>query len=180
MLRLLIILVTLVAVERAANACCLGCACTKYKQQQDQDSTVQLPAVGYTHSVRGAVPRWSIDRITKFLTSGTWLPVTPKPPKVEVPREGAQRTTYVPPPPLLFVAADQIKPAFGRELRILVRRIEKQGSAILVEVNDRTFKLAPCAGKRGYTCLVDPGKLQLAPIPPPGDPAVDRFAKPPP
>jgi hypothetical protein len=52
---------------------------------------------------------------------------------------------------------------------ILIRRIEKRGKAILVEVNDRVLELVACAGKdkKGHACLV-PTKLSLARIPRPG------------
>ena len=173
MLRLLIILATLVAVERAASACCLGCACTKYKDQPER--VVEEPALGYTHTVRGGLPKFSEARIAAFLATGTWTPI---PSRLRyTPTEGSP-IRYVRATAIQFTPATNAGKA-SRARPVLIRRIEKSGSAILVEVNERTFKLAACPGKRGYSCLVDPGGLALQPIPPPGAPPADGFAKPP-
>jgi hypothetical protein len=170
MWRVLVILFGLVAVERAADACCLGCPCTKYKDQRP--AVLQQDARAYTHSVKGVVPGFS--KITRFLTTGTW---TPQP--IVYKANDAQPipgTTLVPPPTIRFVTADMADvPSKLPGQIVIVRRIEKHGSAILVEVDDRTFKLAACPKKPGFACLVEPGKLTLREIPPPGD----GFAKPP-
>src|SRR5688572_8661672 len=77
-LRVIAILLALWAAERAAEACCLGGACTKYKQNgQGPQDVIEEPVYGYTHSVAGAIPRWSHARIAKFLSTGTWKPITP-------------------------------------------------------------------------------------------------------
>lgn len=174
MVRVLLVLLALIAAERAADACCLGCACTKYKDQHHKiQPVIQQQARTYVHSTKGAVP--GLSKITAFLTTGTW---TPEP--IVYKSHEAQPTPdarVVPPPTIRFATADKAdQPSTLPGQMVLVRRVEKHGSAILVEVDGRTFKLATCPKKAGYACLVDPGKLTLRPIPPPGD---DRFAKPP-
>jgi hypothetical protein len=175
MWRVLVILLALVAVERAADACCLGCACTKYKDRHLDEKifTVQDVAPGYTRSVRGALPAWSIERITAFLTRGEWKPHPTVLPK------GAARPTNVrvmPAPVIRFLTADTAgEPSDSAAHPVLIRRIEKHGRAILVEVEDRTYKLGACPKKAGFVCLLPPGTLALRPIPPPGS-----FAAPPP
>jgi hypothetical protein len=163
-------LVALLAVERAAEACCLGCACTKYKDRPKPD--VAEPVYGYTRSVAGGIPRWSHARIAKFLATGTWKPITPS--SLANAAKLDPRAHVIPAPAIQFMTADKAGSA-TRAHPVLIRRIEKHGSAILVEADERTFKLAPCPRKRSTTCLVDPGELALAPIPPPD--AGDGFAK---
>jgi hypothetical protein len=164
-------LVALLAVERAAEACCLGCACTKYKDRRQPDVVAEA-VYGYTRSIAGGIPRWSHARIVKFLATGTWKPITPNSLPNAAKLDPSARV--IPARSIQFMTADKA----GRATRanpVLIRRIEKHGSAILVEVDERTFKLAPCPRKRSTTCLVDPGELALAPIPPPD--AGDGFAK---
>jgi hypothetical protein len=183
-LRVIAIVLALLALERVADACCVGCACTKYRQRLhdfDDDVPVTEPVYGYTHSVTGALPRWSAARIAKFLASGTWKPITASSlPKDAVVARLAPSMRVLPAPSIQFMTADKVGKTTVTNT-VLIRRIEKQGRAILVEVDDRTFKLAPCLRKRDTVCLVDPGTLTLAPLPPPGDaPAPnDGFAKPP-
>lgn len=181
MLRIFAIVVALLAVERAADACCLGCACTKYKDREEPHAVAE-PIYGYTHSVAGAIPRWSHARISTFLATGTWKPITPSSAPVDKRRAKlAPNARVIPAPAIQFRTADKAGRAAVAQ-PVLIRRIEKHGSAILVEVNARTFKLAPCPGKRGTTCLVEPGELALAPIPPPGEATApsDGLATPPP
>jgi hypothetical protein len=177
MWRVIVVLLAMLVTERVAEACCLGCACTKYK---DRDGVPEIYVVqdippGYTRSVKGALPAWSIERITKFLTVGTWKPHPTVLPK------GASRPTnvrVVPAPVLRFITAEQAGEEVSKTsgLPVLIRRIEKHGRAILVEVDDRTYKLAACPKQPGFVCLLPPGTLALRPIPPPGD----SFAEPPP
>ncbi|MGE0867565.1 MAG: hypothetical protein AB7P03_03320 [Kofleriaceae bacterium] len=165
-LRIIAILLVLLAAERAAEACCIGCACTKYKNRGlDPAEVTEEPVYGYTHSVAGRIPRWSRARIAGFLATGTWKPITPtsSPNATQL----DPHAHVVPAQPFQFVTAAKAGHA-TRANPVLIRRIEKHGRAILVEVNGRTFKLAPCLGKRGTTCLVHPGELALAPIPAPG------------
>lgn len=176
MWRVLVILLALLAAERVADACCLGCACTKYKDRQLSQPTLQQQASGYAHSAKGVVP--GLSKITSFLTSGTWTPLP-----IVYGKNDAQPTPdalVIPPPTIRFVTADKADaPSKLPGQIVIVRRIEKHGRAILVEVDDRTFKLAMCAApKQRYACLVDPGPLKLREIPPPGDGG--SFAKPPP
>lgn len=174
----LTVLAALAVVERPAEACCVGCPCTKYKDRGKQRILAEQ-VLGYTHSVVGGIPPWSYARIARFLARGTWQPITPRslPTGAQV---VDQDTVVIEAPSIQFITADKAGTK-TRGAAVLIRRIEKQGSAILVEVDDRTFKLAPCPRKRATTCLVDPGNLTLAPVAPPDDPPdpTGGFAKPP-
>lgn len=161
------LLVASIAPERSADACCLGCPCTKYKRQE---RIVELPVTGYTHSIKGAVPRWNLSTIRRALMAGYWSPFKTKATFVapqRAPRKGEPVIIERPASDIRFVAADKVGEAStipGRQ--ILIRRIERHGNAILVEVDDRTWKLAPCPKNTAFACLVDPGELALDPIPP--------------
>jgi hypothetical protein len=183
--RLLLIALALATLERAADACCLGCPCTKY---QPRTETYRQPVYGYTHSVKGALPKWSVERVAAFLARGTWTPITTaprgaaakSPVKPNNDLDGA-RVTYemIPALPLRFAPADQANKGRPKERLVLIRRIEKQPKAILVEVDSEVWKLAACPRKAGYVCLLPAPDMQLAPIPPPGDGSGNGFAKPP-
>jgi hypothetical protein len=181
-LRVIAIFLAFLALERVADACCMGCACTKYKQDlHDDDVPMNEPVLGYTHSVTGDLPQWCYARIAKFLASGTWKPITQSSlPKGVLVAKLDPTVRVIPAPSIQFMTADKLgKPTVAKA--VIIRRIEKQGRTVLVEVDDRTFKLAACPRKRNTVCLVDPGTLALVPIPPPGDaPAPNNgFAKPP-
>jgi hypothetical protein len=195
----LVIAAGLVTDVGRAAACAIGSPCTKYKRN---DVVLHEKAVGYRRAVRGAMPRWSYARIARFLTSAAWDPITARqaaveayrackrtrrravcaepaaspPPRADLGDRGS--TTYVRPPRIVFATADRAGAAAKGGARVvIVRRIEKRGAAVLVEVDHQTFRLAACATALGYTCL-DTTPLTLAPIEP-AAPA-DGFAAPPP
>src|SRR6185436_16759837 len=72
--RVLVLAVALLALDAAhADACRLGSPCTKYKRRTIE---VDEPVYGYTHSLRGALPAWSVERVGKFLVRGSCKPDT--------------------------------------------------------------------------------------------------------
>ena len=110
-----------------------------------------------------AVPSFSHKKIAKFLAVGIWTPITAP--------QTVGAVQVVAAPVIQFVStpeqADNLDDRAGQV--VWIRRIERHKKTILVEVDDRVFKLAPCPKKKGYACLLDTD-LQLTPIEEPAAP----------
>lgn len=123
------------------------------------------PVIGYASTVRGSIPRWSYDRIAAFLARGRWDPITDR---ESLTRGGIIRpgeVIWVKPPRIVFATAEQAAAMHIKDSIVLLRRIEKKGAAILVDVDGLTYQLTSCRNRPGHACLVHT-KLDFDPIEP--------------
>lgn len=134
-------LVMLVLGSATASACPPG-PCAKYRHMQPPP--LPMPVINtYVRSVRAEPPRFSVARITAFLTSSTWEPFV-------------NGSTPVRLPQLRFVEAAKVRratPAFERV--VLVREIRQDEDLAVVSIDGDEFALYRCQDRaRHYTsCL---------------------------
>jgi hypothetical protein len=170
------LVLALTVMTGVAAACPPGRPCLKY---QRREITVVETPIGYRRVTAKAIPRWSRDGIARFLANSVWEPIVVAK-KVDPNVPVAARSPiihYMMPPKIRLVPADLAATTVldGGEALVLQRRIEKQGRAILVEVDANVFELRPCAKNRAFACLVQTS-LTLSPV----EETTAGFAQPPP
>lgn len=102
-------------------------------------------------AVKGAIPAWSIARITRFLVASPWTARydTKRVAGAELPRD------------LLFRRGDEENLHAGPARLVIVRRLEKQAGGMLVEIDGVPWKLEACT-KKGYACLEPAGTMAFS------------------
>jgi len=165
--RLFTLLIALAALSRAASACPAGSKgpCRRgMRNNAVEPTTIVVIATSFTHASKGAVPAFSLSAISKFLAQSTWTPVFESPPPSTATPNGGG-TQYIVPSTIQFMTAAKLAKNDTTPIAqvVTIRRIEKHGKAILVEVDDQVFQLAACPDKKGYACLL-PTSLALRPV----------------
>ena len=163
MQRIVVFVVALIALGAVrASACPVSHhPCKKHMVQPE---AVEERLIGYSSTVRGSIPRWSYDRIAAFLARGPWAPITADRSEYRKAFGGRMpKVIWVKPPRIVFATADDAAKMHISDALVLLRRIEKQGPAILVDVDGLTFRLTACTGRPDYACLVQT-KLDFAPV----------------
>jgi len=163
MQRIAVLVVALIAIHAArARACPVSHhPCKKYMPRPE---VIEEAAIGYASTVKGSIPRWSYDRIAAFLARGPWAPITGDRSEYKKAFGGRMpKVIWARPPRIVFATGEQAAEMHVNDSIVLLRRIEKQGAAILVDVDGLTFRLATCPNRAGYTCLVKT-TLDFAPV----------------
>lgn len=165
MLRIVALALALVAIDAVpARACPISAhPCKKYRPQPE---VIEEAAIGYSSTIRGSIPSWSYERIATFLARAPWAPITGDRSMYRRMFGGRMpRVTWVKPPRIVFASAEHAADMKIADSIVLLRRIEKHGAAILVDLDGTTFRLTACAKRPQYACLF-PTTLQFDPIDP--------------
>jgi hypothetical protein len=152
-----------------ASACPIGrLGAPPCKKNRRQPEVIEEAAIGYASTVRGAIPRWSYERIAAFLARGAWAPITGDRSVYRRIFEGQPMPKdihWVKPPRIVFASAEDAADMHSNDSIVLLRRIEKHGAAILVDLDGTTFRLMACKSRPDYACLF-PTMLAFDPIEP--------------
>jgi hypothetical protein len=165
MLRIAALVLAVLALDAAGAGACPVSAhpCNKNRRRPEP---FEETAIGYAATVRGTIPQWSYDRIAAFLARGPWDPITADHTsfaKAIGIRPG--EVIWVKPPRIVFATAEAAAEMHIQDSIVLIRRIEKHGSAILVDLDGLTFRLTVCTRRPGHACLVQT-KLDFDPVEP--------------
>jgi hypothetical protein len=163
-LRIAAVVLALIALDAAAASACPA-SVRRCKKNMRRPGPFEEPVIGYASTAPGSIPRWSYDRIAAFLARGPWTPITDRESLVRVGIIRPGEVIWVMPPRIVFATAEQAAELHIKDSIVLIRRIEKQGAAILVEVDGLTYRLTACSKLASRACLVQT-KLDFDPIEP--------------